>query len=183
MNYIDVIISISLLYGLIKGYSNGIVREITNIISLFLAIYVGIHFSELIHPYLKIDFLNDYSNVIPLLAFLMVFVVILVIIKSLGELVNRLTKILALGLISRFTGGVFGIIKLLVICVFVFTIANNYSLIDEETKKKSILFEPLQKFQQKISPEIVKHKKNIMKATKEKTQSAKESLDKKINQE
>ena len=73
MNYLDIVISILLLYGLIKGYSNGIIKEITNTISVFLAIYIGIHFSEFIHPYLNLDVFNDYKNAIPLIAFLIVF--------------------------------------------------------------------------------------------------------------
>ena len=81
MNYLDVIISVLLLYGIVKGYSNGIIKEITNIISVFLAIYIGVHFSELIHPKITSYMNNDYTQVIPLLAFLLVFIIILIIIK------------------------------------------------------------------------------------------------------
>ena len=80
MNYLDIIIAIPLLYGLTKGFSNGIITELSNIISVVLAIYVGIHFSDLIYPYLDLDILQDYSKLIPLIAFLMVFIIIMVII-------------------------------------------------------------------------------------------------------
>ncbi len=181
MNYLDIIISISLLYGLIKGYSNGIIKEITNIASVFLAIYIAIHFSELIHPYLNVDILSDYSRAIPLIAFLMVFIIILIIIRSIGELINRLTKLLALGLISRFLGAIFGMIKLLIICCFFLLIATNYSLIDKQTQKQSILIAPLKKVSKIITPEINKQKTILIEATKEGTKKAKEKLDKKLN--
>ena len=32
MNYVDIIIAVSLLYGLIKGFSNGLIKEITNVV-------------------------------------------------------------------------------------------------------------------------------------------------------
>lgn len=183
MNYLDIVISILLLYGLIKGYSNGIIKEITNTISVFLAIYIGIHFSEFIHPYLNLNVFNDYKNAIPLIAFLIVFVIILIIIKSVGELINRLTKLLALGLISRFLGAIFGTLKLLLVCCALFLLANNYYLIDDKTRKTSILFIPIRGATEAIIPEINRSKKIFIEATKEETQRAKKVLDKKINPE
>ena len=66
MNYLDIVILILSLYGLSKGFSNGIITETSNLISVFLAIYIGVHFSELIYPYLSLNILSDYSNLIPL---------------------------------------------------------------------------------------------------------------------
>ena len=183
MNYLDIIISVSLLYGLIKGYSNGIIKETTNIISMFLAIYIGVHFSKLIHPYLNLDMISDYAGAIPLIAFLIIFIITLITIKLIGELINRLTKLVALALISRLLGAIFGMIKLLVICCFLLLIATDYELIDKQTQKKSILFIPLQEVSEIIIPEINKNKKIIIETTRESTEKAKEAVDKKINSE
>ncbi|MAJ90405.1 MAG: hypothetical protein CMD08_03925 [Flavobacteriales bacterium] len=183
MNYLDIVISILLLYGLIQGYSNGIIKEITNTISVFLAIYIGVHFSEFIHPYLNLDVFNNYKNAIPLVAFLIVFIIILIIIKSVGELINRLTKLLALGLISRFLGAIFGMLKLLLVCCAFFLLANNYRLIDKQTKQTSICFKPIKLATELIIPEINKKKKVFIEATQEETEKAKKVLDEKINLE
>ena len=183
MNYLDIIIAIPLLYGTVKGFSNGIITEISNIISVFLAIYIGVHFSEFTHPYLNLDMLSDYSNLIPLIAFLLVFVLIIIIVKSIGELINKITKHLALGLISRFLGAIFGMIKLLIICIFFILLASDLELIDSKTQKNSILLIPLQRISKVILPEINKHKKIIVEAAKEGTEKAKKNLEKKINQE
>ena len=40
-----------------------------DIISVFLAIYIGVHFSQLIYPYLSLKILSDYTNIVPLVAF------------------------------------------------------------------------------------------------------------------
>ncbi len=182
VNYLDIIISVLLLYGMVKGYSNGIIKEITNIISVFLAIYIGIHFSELIHPHINSYVINDYTKAIPLLAFLFVFIIILIIIKSIGELINRLTRLLALGLISRLLGAVFGILKLLVICCFLLLLVMDYGLIDKQTQKGSVLVAPIERISKVAIPEINKKKKIIIEATKESTEKAKEAVEKKINQ-
>ena len=109
------------------------------------------------------------------------FIIILIIIKSIGELINRLTKLLALGLISRFIGAIFGMVKLLLICCFLLSIATNYLLIDKQTQKQSILIIHLTKVYKIITPEINRHKKTLIQATKEGTKKAKEKIEKKIN--
>ena len=181
MNYLDIMVSLSLLYALVKGFSNGIIKEITNIISLFLAIYIGIHFSELMLPHLASDLLSNFEKTLPLIAFLLVFSIILIIIKSIGELIDRLTKLLALGLISRFLGAIFGMIKMIVIFCFLILLATDYDIIDNETKNKSILFLPIKEAAHIIAPAIKNNKKIIIKATKESTEKIKETLHKKIN--
>ena len=183
MNYLDIIIAIPLLYGMTKGFSNGIITELSNIISVFLAIYIGIHFSDLIYPYLNIDLLKDYSNLIPLLAFLMVFIIIMIIIKSIGELINKITNHLALGFVSRILGAIFGTIKLLLILACLILLTANYEFIDKKTQENSILLIPLKKVSKVILPEIIKHKKVIIQSTKESTKKAKKSLERKINQQ
>ncbi|SVE29062.1 uncharacterized protein METZ01_LOCUS481916, partial [marine metagenome] len=72
MNYLDIAIAVPLLYGLTKGFSNGIIKEITNVLSVVLAIYVGVHFSNLIEPYLQAGALSGYERAMPLIAFLIV---------------------------------------------------------------------------------------------------------------
>ena len=182
MNYIDIVVLISGLYGLIKGFSNGIITETSNLISVFLAIYIGVHFSELIYPYLNLNILSDYSNIIPLVAFLLVFIIIITIVKSLGELINRINQ-LALGLISRFLGAVFGMIKLLVICVFFLFLATDQDMINQQIQEKSIFLKPLKKVSATIIPKLNKQKELIIKETKESTRKAKEELKQKINPE
>jgi membrane protein required for colicin V production len=183
MNYLDIIISVSSLYALIKGFSNGIIKEITNIISIFLAIYTGVHFSKLIKPYLYSELSGDYEKIIPLIAFLIIFVIVLIIIKTTGKLIDRLTKLLALGLINRFLGAVFGLFKLVVILSFLLSLAMQHDLINKENQQQSILIIPLKEISEVIIPKINKHKKNIIETTQESTEKVKETLGKKINSE
>ena len=50
MNYLDIIIVIPLLYGLIKGFSNGLVKEITGLLGLIIGVYVAVNFSSYLYP-------------------------------------------------------------------------------------------------------------------------------------
>ena len=183
MNYLDIVVVISLFYGIVKGFSNGIIIEISNIISLFLAIYIGVNFSQLIYPYLKTEILSDYSKIVPLIAFLIVFIITIIIVKSIGELINKITKQLALGFISRLLGAVFGMLKILVVCIFLLMLVIDYSIIDNKTKETSVFLNPLEKTAKIILPEIQKKTRLIIEATKDSREKAKRTIEKKINPE
>ena len=100
MNYLDIIIAVPLLYGLIKGFSNGLVKEVTSLLALFIGVYVAINFSEYLEPKF-IDILDGYQEFVPVLAFGVLFLVSVLCIKALGFVVDKLTKALALGIFSR----------------------------------------------------------------------------------
>ena len=51
MNYLDIIIAVPLLYGLIKGFSNGLIKEVSSFSLLMVAgVYIAINFSEFLEP-------------------------------------------------------------------------------------------------------------------------------------
>ena len=71
MNYLDIIISVCLLYAIIKGFSNGLIKEITSLISLFLGVYVGVNFAEYLEPkVVKIFSINEDIGVVLAFSFL-----------------------------------------------------------------------------------------------------------------
>ena len=53
MNYLDIVIAILLLYGLIKGFTNGLIKEITGLLGLIVGVYVAINFSSYLNPKLS----------------------------------------------------------------------------------------------------------------------------------
>ena len=50
MNYLDIVIAIPLLYGLLKGFTNGLIKEITGLLGLIIGVYAAINFSAYLHP-------------------------------------------------------------------------------------------------------------------------------------
>ena len=182
MNYVDIIIAVSLLYGLIKGFSNGLIKEITNVLSVVIAIYIGFHFSNLIEPYLQQEAAATYDRVIPLVSFLIVFVIILVIIKSIGEIIDRLTKMLALGIVSKFLGAIFGFFKIMVILSGIHFFLSQYQVInDTKIKQDSILFQPIQRAAGIIIPKINQHKDAIINKATKNTNKAKQKIKDQVN--
>ena len=176
MNYLDIIIAVPLLYGLIKGFSNGLVKEVTSLLALFIGVYVAINFSEYLEPKF-INILDGYQEFVPVLAFGVLFLVSVLCIKTLGFVIDKLTKILALGIFSKVFGGVFGFLKVVVVFSFLLFVIADYNLVNKQTKENSVLFEPLTDVAKTITPKIKKHQSILDKIDKK----AKEKINQKIN--
>ena len=181
MNYLDIIIAVPLLYGLIKGFSNGLVKEVTSLLALFIGVYVAINFSEYLEPKF-INSLDGYQEFVPVLAFGVLFLVSVLCIKTLGFVIDKLTKILALGIFSKVFGGVFGVLKVVVIFSFLLFFITDYDLVNKQAKEDSVLFEPLTVVAKTITPKLKKHQSILDKIDKE-AKRVKEKINQKINPE
>ena len=177
MNYLDIIIAVPLLYGMIRGFSNGLVKEVTSLLSLFIGVYIAINFSEYLEPKF-INILDGYHEFVPVLAFGVLFLVSVLCIKALGFIVDKLTKALALGIFSRLFGGVFGFLKVVVIFSFLLFVITDYNLVNKQTKEDSVLFEPLTDVAKIITPQLKQHQSIL-----DKIEKGTEKVKEKINPE
>ena len=99
MNELDIVILCVALFGLVKGFFNGLIKETTGLLAIVLGIYISTQFSSIIEPYFY-DSLKEYQLLVPILAFAILFVSVVVFIKLLGYFIDKLTKFFALALIS-----------------------------------------------------------------------------------
>jgi len=175
MNYLDIVIAIPLLYGLIKGFTNGLIKEITGLLGLIIGVYVAINFSSYLHPKFE-EVLGGYEQFIPIIAFATLFIVSVLMIKILGYIIDKLTKALALGFVSRILGAIFGFLKVVVIFSFLLAIVSDYDLIDKNTQDESVLLKPIQEVSDLITPEINKHKNTILDKVEESADEVKNKL-------
>ena len=146
MNYLDVFISIPLIWGLYKGLSRGIIKELASLLGLALGIYGALRFSEQFHFLMQQNTSID-ESFIPIIAFAVTFLIIILMVRVLGLFLDKIIKMVALGLISRILGGVFGVFKMLLITstllLIVNTIDQQLKIIPIEQKKKALLYQPI----------------------------------------
>lgn len=161
MNYLDIIMVIFLLYAIIKGFANGLIKEVTNLTGLTIGAYVAINFSSYLYPKVS-ELLLGYEEFVPIIAFATLFLVSVLIIWILGNILDRLTKILALGLISKILGSIFGGLKIIIISSFALVFLTKGDLIKQETQEESVLLGPLDKVSEYIIPKVNKHKSRIL---------------------
>ncbi len=181
VNYLDIIISIPLVYGLVKGFENGLIKEVTGVIAIISGLYIAIHFSSFFESKVN-NFFEIQQQFIPIITFVLLFFMTVVIFKVLGSIIDRVLKFLALGFISKIFGSIFGVLKVFIILGLLLTMVNNYDLINKKTKQQSMLFEQLEWGSELIIPELNKYKANFLESTEKKTKEIKESI-KKISAE
>ena len=157
MNYLDIILTIPLLWGLYKGIIKGVVKELAALIAVIAGIYGAVHFADNVHPYLKEQFAVE-SSFLPIISFAITFIVIVMAVKLIGFIVDKIINAVALGIISRLLGGIFGVLKTAFIISALLLIINTFDyylkLMPKEQKKQSILYKPISNIIPSIMPNV-----------------------------
>ena len=182
MNYIDIVIAVFFIYGVFKGFLNGIIKEITGIISLIGGVYIAINFSEYLKPIIK-QKISTSEDFLPILVFAIVFFVSFLFLRFFGYFIDKIVNTLSLGLVTKFIGGVFGGVKIIIIFCFIFFMIEEYKIINKKTLQESQLLIPIQHTTKIIIPKINKHQEDIVKQVQKETKKTKEKLEKIRNQE
>lgn len=146
MNFLDIIFGVLLLLGLWKGLKNGLLIEIASIIALIAGIYGAIQFSYITGNYLS-DRMEWNEQYISITAFIITFIIIVLIVHVIGKLLTKILDLAMLGLFNKIAGGIFGVLKVAVILgaflIFLEGLTFNLSFLDEEVKNESKLYQPL----------------------------------------
>ena len=172
MNFIDIILGIFLLLGLVRGFMKGFFIELASLVALIAGIFGAIHFSYYASSFIAehVDWEENYIN---LAAFAVTFIIIIVIISLAGKLLTKLANIIALGILNKLLGGAFGVIKMAflasVIILFFEAVNSNNSLIEQEKLDSSVLYAPVSKIAPSVLPSILKEAKERDLLDKEKT--------------
>ena len=110
MNYLDIALSVILLFGLIRGFLKGFFVEVTSLVALAAGIYVAINFSFFIGNFLA-DRVNWGERYVQIAAFVITFVVVVLFISLLGKILTTIAESASLGIVNKIFGAVFGFLK------------------------------------------------------------------------
>ena len=148
MNIFDVIILIILLYGLIKGFIKGFVIEIAGIIALILGVTGSFKFTSILEVYLN-SYVDWSPKTIQVISFIILFIIIIYAVSLLAKMITKTLKIIALGMINRIFGGIFGLLKWCVILSSLVLVSQEINeiitLIPDKTLKDSVSYNLLDK--------------------------------------
>ena len=160
MNTLDIILSIFLLLGMVRGFFKGFFVELAGLIALIVGIYGAIHFSHRMHEFLLL-FITWNEQYLSILAFALTFILIVVIISIIGKILTRMAGMLALGLVNRLLGGLFGLLKMAFLAsIFLMFLNRSEALkIEEETAETSILYPPVARLGPLFLPKIIEEVK------------------------
>jgi membrane protein required for colicin V production len=157
MNYIDAIIIIVLVLGMIGGFINGLVKEVASLAALILGIWGAIRFSSFTAGRLY-DYFDMSGKYVGIISFLVTFGIIVIIIHFIGLLVDKLMKAVALGFINRLLGIAFGLFKSVLIMSVIFVVLNAIDarkpFLPKERIEQSMLYSTISDIAPAIFPII-----------------------------
>ena len=143
MGYLDIFLSLIIAWGAYNGFSKGLVNELASVVGMISGIYLAKNFYPHLDVKLKAIFESE-AGFISILSAMTIFLFSILIFKVIAKLLTKFLKLIALGLLNRIIGAVFGIIKsVLLLCIFIFIfskINNITAAIENATLNQSLLY-------------------------------------------
>jgi membrane protein required for colicin V production len=146
MNYIDFIIIILLVFGVARGFIEGFVKELASLLALILGIWGAIKFSSFTAGRLY-DYFDMTGEYVGIIAFLITFILIVIVIHFAGIIVDRFVDTISLGFLNRIAGTIFGLFKTALILSIIFVVLNaidaRHSFLPRAKIEQSRLYNPI----------------------------------------
>ena len=163
MNTLDIVLGMILVISFLFGLRKGFLKAFLSLLGIVVAVYAAMFFSGFVEDFLSRQF-SWSEDLLRLASFLLTFVVVLIAFSLLGRLMTQLVNFMMLGLINKLLGGLFIMLKYAFLVSVVFMFVNSseyYSVLSEEDREASILYEPVASLAPAILPEIQKSVKDI----------------------
>ena len=155
MNIIDGVIVLFFAWAVYRGITKGLIIMVASFVALIIGIWGAVKFSGLVGKWLADTFSlsTPYMN---LVSFTITFIAIVIAINIAAYLISRLLDAIALGLINRLLGGLFGLLTMgLVISVFLVILNafnERHNFLPEEQVENSLLYKPVSNFAPRLFP-------------------------------
>jgi len=159
MNTFDIIISVFLLFGFIRGLFKGLFVEVASLLALIAGVYGAIHFSYFVGDFLSNRVSWD-EKYITIVSFAITFAIIVLAITLIGKLFTKIADFASLGLLNKLIGGVFGALKvglILSVVLLIFTKLNDtIPFVSNEQQENAILYKPIKNLAPNLFPNFLK---------------------------
>lgn len=164
LNVFDIVILVILVYSFVRGFMKGLFIEVAGLIAIFLGAYAAIHYAHNVEFFLKESMLEWSDKVNKITAFIFTFLVVVIIVITIGKMLTKLADITALGLANKIMGGIFSVLKSALILSVLFTffgrINNTLPFVNDETLNESYFYHPIKEIAPTIFPSIIKKEKD-----------------------
>ncbi len=138
--FIDLIAVLLIVYGFYIGYNRGIIKTIFAVVSIMIGILAALKLS----PYtieLMQKFLNLHPGLTFVLGFALTFILVLIIIRFVGNKLEDILKFAQINFINKILGGGIMAILLLVFYSYALWGIESLQLLSNKNKKSSVSYE------------------------------------------
>lgn len=160
MNIIDLLLTIFLLLGLVRGLFKGFFVELAGLLSLLGGVYAAIHFSDVTLEFLDVIFSWE-ETILSIVAFAVTFFVVAFLISLAGRFLTQMVRMMLLGIINRIFGGILGALKMAFLASIFFMIFGRFGMFvpSEETQATSLLYAPVKALAPLLLPTVIEEVK------------------------
>lgn len=140
MSTIDIILLIPIIYGAYRGFKKGFLLEIISIVAFVLAVIGGF---KLLHW--GMDLLDQYfeisGQILPYVAFLLIFIAIILLINMLGKALKKIIDLTLLGAVDNIAGALLSAVKWVFGISVVLWLTSTFDIgIPKEWEEESMLY-------------------------------------------
>ena len=156
-NAIDLIIAIPLLLAAWRGFRKGLIIEIATLVGLVAGLFAGYHGADRVAESLA-DSWDLKASTLHGIGFLIAFAAVLVAVYLLGKVIEKAVDLVALGLVNKGLGALFGLVKmglfLSVVIYFLNLAFGKDEWLPKEQVKQAVLYPVVSEAASWLVPEM-----------------------------
>ena len=146
MNLLDLFILIPIVWGCIRGFSKGLILELTTFIGMILGVIAAFYFWKDLS-----DLLSAYFSFGPIalkfISYSIIFLAVMLIAWIIGKIITKIVDLVLLGWLNKLLGAVFGLLKGVIVAALLLMIIvffdKNEKVITHQAKEKSMFYQAL----------------------------------------
>jgi len=155
MNYIDMFVLVLLVYAVFKGFTKGLIMQVTLLVAILLGVFAALKLSGL-----GVDLLERMLHINPEFIYLVsvgvVFMLAFLLVNLAGRLTEKLAESIELSLVNRMLGVLFSLAKIILLLGILFAYADRIDgkigILPEGTQERSLFFKPFSSVARAIFP-------------------------------
>jgi membrane protein required for colicin V production len=125
LNYIDIILSVPMAIGMVRGLFKGFIKEVLGLTGIILGIAASYYYSGDLAAYLRIS-LENAGKWLDIISYLVLFSVTVIGVNLLARYLTSVSQMIALGLVNRIAGGMFGLAKVILVMMLIIHLFGHW---------------------------------------------------------
>lgn len=139
---LDLLAAVIITYAFYRGYNKGLINTVVDTISIIIGLVVALKFSPMV-----IDYLQDVVNINPafefILGFLIVFFVVMLVLRFIGERIEDLLRTIKINFVNQIAGGaLLGFVAAFIIGSL-FLMLSDLNILSQDYTDQSTLYDHL----------------------------------------
>lgn len=127
MSTADIILIVILMLAAYSGYKKGLILELIAILAFVLAIVGGFKLLHIGMEYVSKVY-DGFGNFLPFVAFLVLFVLILIVVNMAGNILKKIVDWTPFGVVDNLAGAVIGVLKWALLLSIVLWVMSSLSI-------------------------------------------------------